>query len=278
MPKHLFFYILMCCNYFSFAQSRTEVVYRVIVNTPHEMSQESSNYVLNFDQHHSVFWPVAYDPLEKLKFKNNSQVTRKGDSLVIIKRKSLYDFGEYDSGQAYLDYHITYLNTNQVYFNHLIGDSLVNIKKEQNTLSWDIVANSRDTTIAGLKVKKAFTYFMGRDYVAYFAPEIKTNAAPFKFRGLPGLIVSLKSRDGFLDIELKQIDFNQMLKREYQLPKKTISFEEYKESLSIYTKKSFEVALEKLRKKDPDGDFGPVTLEFKNFIEIPGIPPLHFDH
>ncbi|MEG2335849.1 GLPGLI family protein [Chryseobacterium sp.] len=46
-------------------------------------------------------------------------------------------------------------------------------------------------TVDGLKLQKATTKFGGRNWVAWFAPSIPYQTGPYKFNGLPGLIVEL---------------------------------------------------------------------------------------
>lgn len=45
-----------------------------------------------------------------------------------------------------------------------------------------------DTTIAGYACKKATTTLYGRNWVAWYAPEVEITYGPYKFSGLPGLI------------------------------------------------------------------------------------------
>lgn len=53
-------------------------------------------------------------------------------------------------------------------------------------LTWEMVEG--DTIIAGYNCKKAITSLFGRDYEAWYAPEIPLPFGPYKFNGLPGLI------------------------------------------------------------------------------------------
>lgn len=60
---------------------------------------------------------------------------------------------------------------------------------------WQI--NMQDTTtISGLLSYKAECTYGGRKWVAWFSPEISISDGPYKFSGLPGLIVKLESSDG----------------------------------------------------------------------------------
>lgn len=60
-------------------------------------------------------------------------------------------------------------------------------------LKWDF-SDEENETIMGYTCRKASTEFAGRRYTAWFAPEIPLPFGPYKFGGLPGLI--LKIEDG----------------------------------------------------------------------------------
>lgn len=50
-------------------------------------------------------------------------------------------------------------------------------------------------TILGYLCFKATTNFRGREYIAWFAPDIPINTGPWKIYGLPGLILHLEDED-----------------------------------------------------------------------------------
>ena len=53
-------------------------------------------------------------------------------------------------------------------------------------LKWELTEG--DTIIAGYNCKKALTSLWGRDYIAWYAPEVDLPYGPYKFNGLPGLV------------------------------------------------------------------------------------------
>ncbi len=61
---------------------------------------------------------------------------------------------------------------------------------EIGTLEWQIT-NITDT-IQSYACQKATVHFRGRDYTAWFAPDIPVSDGPWKFAGLPGLILKVE--------------------------------------------------------------------------------------
>jgi GLPGLI family protein len=66
-------------------------------------------------------------------------------------------------------------------------DSLHNMK-------WEFAKGTRE--ILGYSCKSAKTTFRGRNYVAYYTEKIPVSNGPWKFGGLPGLILFVHSDDG----------------------------------------------------------------------------------
>lgn len=75
--------------------------------------------------------------------------------------------------------------------------------KDSVQMKWTI---AQDTTmlILGHECQMAETFFRGRHWIAWFASDIPLCLGPWKFSGLPGLILRTES-PGFLEIEAKGI-------------------------------------------------------------------------
>jgi GLPGLI family protein len=58
---------------------------------------------------------------------------------------------------------------------------------------WEIGTDTM--TILGYTCRDASIYFRGREYMAWFAQDIPVNDGPWKFYGLPGLILQIEDRD-----------------------------------------------------------------------------------
>lgn len=72
-------------------------------------------------------------------------------------------------------------------------------EEDLGSLEWDL-ENVTDT-ICGYTCYKAVTNYGGRQWIAWFAPEIPYSAGPWKFNGLPGLVLAVKDSEGAHDFE-----------------------------------------------------------------------------
>jgi GLPGLI family protein len=68
---------------------------------------------------------------------------------------------------------------------HLVKDSTI-------TFNWKLFAGD-EKMISGYKCYKAGLTWRGRSYTAYYTPDIPLPFGPYKFKGLPGLILSLET-------------------------------------------------------------------------------------
>ena len=137
------------------------------------------------------------------------------------------------------------------------------VKDKVNLFDWEIL-NNNDTLIANYHCKKATTKFRGRDYVAYYTNEIANQGGPWKFDGLPGFILYVKSKDNFIIIEPTEIKLEYKENKSLNNPfeeKKSIAFEELTQVYIIQEKKIS--ARAKARPNPPDNiKFGlPPTIE-----------------
>jgi GLPGLI family protein len=76
--------------------------------------------------------------------------------------------------------------------NYLIEDALP-------AINWKI--SSDTATFGGLLCQKAITRFRGRDYTAWFSPDLPFHSGPWKLNGLPGAI--LEAYDTKKEVEFK---------------------------------------------------------------------------
>ncbi|MBN2817554.1 MAG: GLPGLI family protein [Bacteroidales bacterium] len=89
-----------------------------------------------------------------------------------------------------------------IYNNTLTGNTIFttylnkkNLKvTEPNKITWKIEAN-KDSVISGYKCLKASAELWGRKFIAWFTLEIPVGYGPYKFCGLPGLIIKISDTE-----------------------------------------------------------------------------------
>ena len=83
-----------------------------------------------------------------------------------------------------------------------LGMDAYNISDDRK-INWKI--SSEKEKIGEWNVQKAEADFAGRHWIAWFSTEIPIQDGPYKFRGLPGLIIKIEDKTGSHKMELKGI-------------------------------------------------------------------------
>ncbi|MDR5589059.1 GLPGLI family protein [Christiangramia sp. SM2212] len=78
---------------------------------------------------------------------------------------------------------------NKIYYTQNIAGDWFLYEQNIDLFEWKISADTK--SIKGYECQKATTSFKGRNYTAWFAPEIPISEGPYKFNGLPGLILEI---------------------------------------------------------------------------------------
>ncbi len=100
----------------------------------------------------------------------------------------------YSVNKTYPDYNIN--------LHRRLSMDAYNISDDRK-MNWKILPDKGK--IGEWNVQKAETDFAGRHWIAWFSTEIPIQDGPYKFHGLPGLIVSVEDRTGSHKMELKGI-------------------------------------------------------------------------
>ena len=72
-------------------------------------------------------------------------------------------------------------------------------EEENEAPAWELLTDTM--TILSYPCQKAVCHFKGRDYEAWFAPEIPRSEGPWKLHGLPGLILKAMDSQGHYSFE-----------------------------------------------------------------------------
>jgi GLPGLI family protein len=108
-----------------------------------------------------------------------------------------------------------------------IGAGVYRYEEPLEDIPWEISADTK--TILGYACQKATASFHGRHYEAWFTIDIPVSEGPWKFTGLPGLILQvadadrhyvfectgIEMPDGKIPIEMQQLNYNKVSKKEF---------------------------------------------------------------
>lgn len=89
-------------------------------------------------------------------------------------------------------------HTDQIGMDHLL------YTEPLPAIDWELTDGER--TIVGYACRRARCTFRGRSYEAWYAPEIAASCGPWKFGGLPGLILAIRDDAGVLDLEATGVE------------------------------------------------------------------------
>lgn len=196
----------------------------VILCTGNIISQEFNvDYKIQYKYtHHSNLASIEHGQSESLFLfvgENQSVFTNynvANQEQIQEKMKEMMSKGVYDSaewGEKRSDFNMQY------YKNHSLGNLFVIPELEQYSfaypelrvpLEWTILEKEPEQFM-GFEVHAATTNFAGRNYIAWFTPEILINDGPHVFYGLPGLVVDVYDSDKHFRFQLEGIETNKMV-------------------------------------------------------------------
>lgn len=82
-----------------------------------------------------------------------------------------------------------------------IVDDYFYYEQKLNLFTWELHEETK--VVNGYNAQKATMNYSGRDYIAWFTNEIPISDGPFKFNGLPGLIIELSDTQNHYHFMLK---------------------------------------------------------------------------
>ncbi|MCF6241560.1 MAG: GLPGLI family protein [Bacteroidales bacterium] len=127
------------------------------------------------------------------------------------------------------------------------------IYKDKVNIKWQLENEQKE--IEGLKCAKASTHFRGRNYTAWYALEVPSSAGPWKFNGLPGLIVKVEESKNEVFIVLKSLKIATQTKMPKLAHGTETSLKEFLKNMDAAYKEAVvknEVAISQLQAEFPD--------------------------
>ena len=117
-----------------------------------------------------------------------------GAKSISVSRNSNGDEVKDEVEKTYPNYHI--------YLISALGNDAYKVLEDRKP-NWKIQPDKKQ--ISTFKVQKATTNFAGRKWIAWFTTDVPVQDGPYKFSGLPGLIVKISDDKANHKIELKGI-------------------------------------------------------------------------
>ncbi|HCO21315.1 MAG TPA: hypothetical protein DIT47_09835 [Flavobacteriaceae bacterium] len=179
------------------------------------------NFTTSFSQQVHVRYKNVRSPIvsvyEDLYINRKNQVISIQDSILIYAPSpsseiSVLSKPRSNSAPSKISY-ISDINTESkekrnFFFNSYIGGKFFFVFDEVIRPEW-IIDYSEMTKIAGYKCIKATTRYRGTEIEAYFTKDLPYDAGPFKFYGLPGLILFVKEKGNSFNIwKAESVDLN----------------------------------------------------------------------
>lgn len=125
-----------------------------------------------------------------------------------------------------------------LYSKHEVAYKYFVVEDSLDIFNWEIMESSKE--ILGFTCQMATMNFRGRDYVAWFTTALPIGG-PWKYDGLPGMILELNSIDNFISYEatglINKIVHIEAIENPFNL-KKSITWDEFK---ALYKKKAIEL-------------------------------------
>lgn len=99
---------------------------------------------------------------------------------------------------------IIYKTPDKVTVTSKIAKDYYKMEEPAPDFNWEIAEEAPDNSagILGYDCRKATCRFRGRNYIAWFTPAIPVSNGPWKFSGLPGLILKIQDDAGHYNWEL----------------------------------------------------------------------------
>ncbi len=204
----------------------TRFVYQVSMKTDSTASPTVENAHLDVSGEKSVYYGekrMQRDSIMKRAFET---------------RNFSFDRSQMENYRTQIGYQIEKdLSSQKITFKNRIARDQYSYDEER-TFNWKIFPET--TKIGEYKVQKAETDFAGRKWIAWFTQDIPVMDGPYKFSGLPGLIVKIEDSKGDYIFDLKET------KKIAELPDFQLRFG----NTVVLKRKDYEKQMEKFR-KDP---------------------------
>ena len=97
-------------------------------------------------------------------------------------------------------------DSSQYYMQTKVNALIYHFKDDVPNIEWVLI--DEEKKILDYKVKKASTTLFNREWIAWYAEDFKSSYGPYKFNGLPGLILELSDTRNHFHFKAKELLFD----------------------------------------------------------------------
>jgi len=198
MEKKLYFFFAMLSAAMFYSQT-TRFVYETSVNPDsiNLVTVKTEKTFLDVKENRSLF--ISENKLIRdslfASFKPEEKINNKKE-----KKESTKQEAKKGTEPTFFDYYITKnISEQKVYYHDRVANRQI-YYQEDRPLKWTISDISESQN--GYPSQKATVNFGGRTWTAWFTKDIAVSDGPYKFSGLPGLIVKLEDDKGDYKFDL----------------------------------------------------------------------------
>lgn len=182
---------LLFCLFSAFSQT-TRFVYQATVKTDSTDATSLKSEIVNLD----------VTPKGSIFYSNNRYLRDSIIARAIQSRNFNFNRSQFENLQSNFDYLVekNYKNQNLNFKSRIGREEYAYDEKPQ--FNWQIFPET--VKIGDYLTQKAQTKYGGRTWTAWFTTEIPAQDGPYKFSGLPGLIVKIEDAKGDYSFDLMQ--------------------------------------------------------------------------
>ena len=192
-----------------------------------KQSKKSENMLLLIDNVNSVFKSLnknIIDSLDLIPFGT-------GDLNEILKLMS--------SKRTNFRFTITKDSSEELKYMDYIDINIYQYAEPKNKFNWTIYDDT--ATISGYRCQKATTKYGGRIWIAWFTNEVGLSNGPYKFGGLPGLIIQIQDSFNYYSFTLSELHNSPSILYRTKKEIQKISKDDFYSSLTYYMDNQFEM-------------------------------------
>lgn len=200
-------------------------LYAIIIVLLLSIKTASQNICGKINYTHKTDFAYVYIEKYKMTFNNTVSYSIEQDVLK-HKTKKEKEISEdkvttkYILGRSNRTPKFYYKTLNDTYFSYIWDKELFIVKENPFLWQWQLKPATKE--IGGFICNEASIHFRGRDYTAWYTTQIPVPFGPWKFKGLPGLILEVYEKDYKLHITTTKIKVEKCTENNIKIDKKSI--------------------------------------------------------